>query len=222
MPRGGILICTQCRADIPLTYFWKQAENPMRDRLWELQLPVENASAFFFFMTGSAFRHAIHAFKYQGGWRFAQQMGAWYGAEMAAGGLYSDVDMVVPVPLHLRKRLKRGYNQSEYLAEGIASALGSPVNRHNVIRRVHNKSQTKNDRQGRWKNVAGIFAVRDPESLRGKHLLLVDDVLTTGATLVSCGHAMVSAIPDLRLSVATLAVARNDLFSKRSGKKEAK
>ena len=211
MPEGGSLVCTRCRADIPLTFFWSQAENPMRERLWELQLPVENASSFFFFMTGSGFRGVIHSFKYRGSWRLAQQMGMWYGAEMAASDLYDDVDVVVPVPLHLRKRLKRGYNQAEYLAEGIAAALGRPMDRRSIVRRIYNKSQTKNDRHKRWENVAGIFAVRNPEVLRGKHILLVDDVLTTGATLVSCGQEILSRVPDVRLSVATLAVARSDL-----------
>ena len=211
MPEGGTLICTWCRADIPLTFFWSQTENPMRDRLWELQLPVERASAFFFFMTGSGFRDVIHDFKYRGGWRTAQQMGAWYGAEMAASALYGDVDVVVPIPLHIRKRLRRGYNQAEYLAEGIAAALGRPVDRRSVVRRIYNKSQTKNDRNKRWENVTGIFAIRNPETLRGKHILLVDDVLTTGATLVSCGQEILSRIPGARLSVATLAVARNEL-----------
>ena len=213
MGEGNVLICTYCRNEIPLTFFCAQEHNSVRERLWELQLPVVNAASFFFFVHGSGFRELVHTFKYRGGWKLAREMGEWFGAEIAAGGIYSDIDVIVPVPLHIRKRLRRGYNQAEYIAEGLASALGRPVDLHSVRRRVHNKSQTLSDRSKRWDNVAGIFDVRRPEALAGKHILLVDDVLTTGATLISCGREILSQVPDCRLSVATLAVSRNELLS---------
>jgi len=129
-------------------------------------------------------------------------MGAWYGGELAAGGLYAGVDVVVPVPLHLRKRLHRGYNQAEYIARGIAESLGVPVDVHSVRRHRHNPSQALKEHRQRWENVRGIFSVRRPGRLCGKHILLVDDVLTTGATVTSCAEAILAAVPDVRISIA--------------------
>ena len=115
-----------------------------------------------------------------------------------------------PVPLHWRKRLRRGYNQAEYLAEGIARALRAEVDRHSVRRIRNNPAQALHRHTERWDNVEGIFAVRRPERLAGHHLLLVDDVLTTGATLLSCAETILRAAPDCRLSVAVLAVPQRE------------
>ncbi len=207
---GEYFVCTACRFRVPLTGFCAEADNPLKRKLWGL-LPVENASAFIWFVEGSDWRRMIHRFKYDGMWRFARSMGEWYGCALRDSGLYDDVDMVVPVPLHWRKRLSRGYNQAEYIADGIASVLGVPVGRHSLIRRVDNPSQTRRSAGERWDNVDGIFAVRDVGALRGKHILLVDDVFTTGATVVSCGEAILKTVEGARLSVAALAASRRGL-----------
>ena len=115
------------------------------------------------------------------------------------------------MPLHWRKRLRRGYNQAEYLAEGIARALRAEVDRHSVRRIRNNPAQALHRHAERWDNVEGIFAVRCPERLAGHHLLLVDDVLTTGATVSACAEAIAAALPDTRISVVTLAVVRKYL-----------
>lgn len=206
MTEGVAAVCLRCRMEAPLTGFWTQVDNPMVRKCWGL-FPVVHASAFLFFIRGNGFRDLIHAFKYGGRWRLAREMGEWYGHEMARGGLYADVDVVVPVPLHLLKRLRRGYNQAEYVARGIAAGLGVPVETRAVGRRRHNPSQTGKTSRERWDNVSGIFAVRDPEPLRGRHVLLVDDVFTTGATIFSCAEAILRAVPDVRISIATLAVS---------------
>ena len=184
MPPGSRVVCTRCRYAVPLTGFCYATYNPLWERLSAL-VPVEQASAFLYFIPGSGWRELIHRFKYDGAWRLARDMGVWYGHCLADSGLYDTVDRIVPVPLHWRKRLRRGYNQAEYLAEGI---------RHTE----------------RWDNVEGIFAVRRPERLAGHHLLLVDDVLTTGATLLSCAETILRAAPDCRLSVAVLAVPQRE------------
>ena len=132
---------------------------------------------------------------------------------MRDGGLYDGVDVLVPVPLHWRKRLRRGYNQSEYLTEGMARSLGCRVDTRSVVRRVHNKSQALSGREHRWENVQGIFGVRHPERLIGKHILLVDDVFTSGFTIASCAEEILRRVPECRLSVATLAVSRSELLS---------
>ena len=185
MSDGERFVCTACRYRVPLTGFCRE---------------------------GSDWRRLIHDFKYGGRWLLAVRIGRWLGAELAAGGLYGDVDVVVPVPLHWRKRISRGYNQSEYIAEGVAHSLGVPCDFRSVRRRVNNPSQTQQRHGDRWGNVDGIFAVRHPQRLRGKHVLLVDDVFTTGATVISCAEAIFAACGgDVRVSVATVAASRREL-----------
>lgn len=210
LPEGGDFICTACRWEIPLTGFWETKENPVSEKFYG-HLPVENACAFFFFVHKSDFRGLVHKFKYKGAWRSAENMGRWFGAELAASPLYADIDLVVPVPLHLRRRLKRGYNQSEYIARGISAAMGVPCDTSSVRRHRYNESQTGRNRSERWDNVQDIFSAREGAHLDGRHILLVDDVLTTGATIVSCGEAILRRFPDCRLSIAVLAAARNGL-----------
>lgn len=210
MTEGEHFICTSCRMRAPLTGLCDEADNPMVRRLDGL-LPVERASAMIWFIDGSGWQQMIHSFKYGGKWRYARLAGEWYGAQLRRSGLYDDIDVIVPVPLHYRKRLRRGYNQSEYLADGIASALGVKVERRCVVRCKNNPSQTSNTAAERWRNVEGIFHVRNAGPLRGKHILLVDDVFTTGATIVSCGEEILRSVEGARLSVATLAVTQRSM-----------
>lgn len=207
LPEGVGFVCTRCRWEMPLTGFGRSFDNPVVRKFHGL-IPIVNASSYLWFADGSDTRSMVHAFKYSGNWRYAYDAGAWYGEELRDGGLYYDVDLIVPIPLHIRKLLKRGYNQSEYIARGMSSAMGVPVDRHSVVRRRYNRSQTEHRKSDRWKNVEGIFAVKHPDRLAGKHILLVDDVLTTGATIISCGQAIADAVPDCRISVATLAASR--------------
>lgn len=207
LPDGGDFICTACRWQIPLTRSWERVDNPVAKKFYG-QLPLENACSFFYFVHESDFRGLIHKFKYRGGWRLAEKMGRWFGGELAGAELYRGIDVIIPVPLHFRRRLSRGYNQSEYIAHGIGHTMGVPVDTSSVVRSRYNRSQTSRNRQERWDNVRGIFSVRDAAKLAGKHILLVDDVLTTGATLISCGEQILHSVPGCRLSIATLAVSR--------------
>ncbi len=200
-------ICTMCRYNIPLTHFWLTEDNPTRRHLEGL-IPIVHASSFYFFIDGSMWRRLIHRFKYGSEWRLARTMGYWYGTELRSSTLYGDVDVIVPVPLHYCKRLKRGYNQSRYIAEGMAEAMGIRIEAGAVRRVRNNPPQALSDMHTRWDNVEGIFEVSGAERLRGQHILLVDDVLTTGATLTSCARTILEAAPDCRISIATLAVSR--------------
>lgn len=202
--------CTLCRLTAPLTGYWGEADNPVLRKFWG-HVPVVRASGFLFYVHGSGWRRMIHGFKYRGAWRPARMMGEWYGGCLAESGLYGDIDTVVPLPLHPFKYVRRGYNQSEYIAEGIAGRLGVGVDRSSVCRSRNTASQALRSRQERADNVEGAFAVRRPERLAGRHLLLVDDVLTTGSTLTACAQAVVQAVPDCRISIAALAVSRREL-----------
>ena len=182
----------------------------MQERFWGL-LPVEEASALLWYVEGSPWRDAVHRFKYAGRWLSAYDLGRWYGALLKESGAYADVDVIVPVPLHWRRRLWRGYNQAEYLAEGMAREMGLKVDRHSLCRYRYNASQTSQSHSERWDNVEGIFRVRRPKALEGKHILLVDDVFTTGATIISLGETILRAVPSARLSVAVLATTRRSL-----------
>ena len=210
LPRRGGVVCPMCEITAPLTNLWLERGNAMMQRFWG-QLPVEQASAFFWYVNESDWRKMVHNFKYYGAWRTAYNLGRWYGACMKQGGLYDTVDVAVPVPLHLRRTLARGYNQSEYIAEGIARQLGVGVERRSVYRRRNTQSQARKSRRERAGNVEGAFAVRHAERLSGRHVLLVDDVMTTGSTLLSCAAEILRAVPDCRISLAALAVSQREL-----------
>lgn len=197
-------ICTKCRISIPLTNYYLEDENPIKER-FSAFAPVQRASALYFFDVDPLWREVIHRCKYNGQWRLAYVMGRWYGEVLQESGEYDDVDVIVPIPLHPKKILKRGYNQSFYVAKGIAKELGVRVDTRSVRRVVNNPSQTTKSGTMRWQNVERIFRVSHPEHLHGKHILIVDDVLTTGATISSCVTAISALVPDCRISIASLA-----------------
>lgn len=211
MEGGTGMLCTACQWEMPLTGYENQADNPVARRLWGL-VPVRNATAFLWFTYGSGFRRVVHTFKYGGRWALARDMGRWFGRALADTDAYAGVDAIVPVPLHLRKVLKRGYNQSEYIARGMSLSMEVPVEVRAVVRRINNPSQTRTTtNHERWENVEEIFAVRRPEKLAGRHILLVDDVMTTGATIGSCAEAIANAVPDCRISIAVLYASKQGL-----------
>ncbi len=201
-------VCLSCSYNMPTTGYAKRKENPIK-LLFDNILPVESATAMFWYVGGTEWQRIIHNFKYYGRWFFAQKMGEWLGEELRESGNFDDIDLIVPVPLHYRRRLKRGYNQSEQLALGVGRKMGVECDFGSVRRRLYNDSQTHKNHIERWDNVAEIFDVKRVERLRGRHILLLDDVLTTGATMSSCASAIIKACEgDVRISIATLAVSR--------------
>ena len=161
LAQGEHTVCTLCRATAPLTGFWRQADNPVLGRCRDM-LPVERASGLLYYVHGSGWRELIRGFKYRGAWRTARAMGEWYGRCLKESGLYDDVEVVVPLPLHPVKRCRRGYNQSEYIAEGIAAQLGVEVDRRSVRRKRNTESQALKARRDRARNVEDAFAVGRP------------------------------------------------------------
>lgn len=208
MLHGQEVICSLCETMAPLTQLWLDEETPMHQRFWGL-MPVERAVALLWYVEGSEWQDVVHRFKYGGQWRIAYNLGRWWGAILREQSIFEDVDMILPVPLHWRRRLSRGYNQSEELALGMAEELGLPVRSGLVRRSRYNTSQTSQSYSERWDNVEGIFSVSKAKELEGKHILLVDDVFTTGATIISLGCEILRVVPSARLSVATLCCSRN-------------
>ena len=133
-------------------------------------------------------------------------MGRFMAAELSATGFFSDVDVIVPVPLHPRKQKVRGYNQSECIARGVSSVTGISMDTASVVRTRHTETQTRKSSYERWENVDGIFCLRRADAFVGKHVLIIDDVLTTGATITACADAL-RKVDGVRISVLTLAVA---------------
>ncbi|MBN2774930.1 MAG: ComF family protein, partial [Prolixibacteraceae bacterium] len=152
------------------------------------------------------YQKLIHFLKYKGLKEIGFEIGKHFGFEMAESGCFSDIDMIIPVPLHPKKLKKRGYNQSEWIAKGFAFGLKKPVNTDSLHRIVFTSTQTRKTRFERWKNVEGIFEVTEPDKFYNKHILLVDDVITTGSTLEACAFSM-QKIPGIKISVASLGYA---------------
>ena len=203
------MICDKCLAKLPRTGFASMVANPMVRVLWR-EMHITHACSYIYYNKERCFQQLIYDFKYRGMWRTAYQLGLRMGEELKASPLYADIDVVVPVPLHPFKTMERGYNQSEYLARGVAKVLGVECETRALRRIRHNPSQTTLATQERRANVDNLFRVVRPKRLNGKHILLIDDVMTSGATISSCGKAVLDGTFDTRLSVATLAFAGDE------------
>jgi ComF family protein len=197
------ILCTSCLYKLPKTGFHMHAENLVAETFWG-RVELHSAASFLFFSKKGKVQKLMHVLKYKGRKEVGVYLGRLFGTDLKESPLFNTVEMIVPVPLHPKKQRKRGFNQSVMIARGIGEALGVPVSVDNLIRTAYTSSQTKKSRYDRWQNVKGVFSVQDPELFRNKHLLIVDDVLTTGATMEACVHPLLE-IPGTKVSVATLA-----------------
>jgi ComF family protein len=206
MPALSQCFCLHCRQKLESVAHTNSRDNDFTDRFWG-RLPLENGAAMYYFAKRSPIQRALFALKYYNQPDIGVRLGRDLGRQLYQRPAFRDIDGIVPVPLHPRKERKRGYNQSAMLAEGLAEFLAVPVIDGALVRQQHNESQTRKKRLERFNNVGEVFAVHNPAAVRGKHLLLVDDVLTTGATLEACGLKLLE-VPGVRISVATIAMAR--------------
>lgn len=196
-------ICLDCLSSLPLTYFWSYKNNPAEELFWG-KVYFQRASSLFFYGDDSPYRRLIHEFKYNGRQEIGIILGSMLGRKLKESGLYNDVEFVSAVPLSPLKYWIRGYNQAGIIAKSIARELGVGVIRGALQKRAFVRSQTTMNPQERWSNASASFKLSNDIKIRGRHILLVDDVLTTGATLEACGSALLSA-DGCRVSVATLA-----------------
>lgn len=205
--RGEDHICTPCRTQLPYTDYHTlpEAQNPIARRFWG-KVPVRHALSYLRFLRHGRVQHLLHQLKYQGQREVGQVLGRWYGTELTQQGLHQDFDLIIPVPLHPRKLAKRGFNQSDCFAEGLSLGLQVPWSATALRRTEHTDSQTRKNRTQRWHNVATVFEVADPATVAGRRVLVVDDVLTTGATLEAC-VAVLLAAGCSQVSIATIASA---------------
>ncbi len=199
-------LCSICRSNLPLTHFHKFHSNPV-SQLFTARIPLMNASSFFYFMKESAVQHLLHALKYNNTPKLGIAIGEWYGEQLYNDCAYSAVDTIVPIPLHYSKKQKRGYNQSEMFATGLSNMMGKPMDITSVIRNKATATQTKKNRIERWENVEEVFGIASGKNIENKHVLLVDDVITTGATLEACANKILQ-IAGTSISIATIAYAK--------------
>ena len=197
------LLCLRCINDLPHTNFAQHANNPLEKAFWG-RLPLTAAHAEFYFSKESLIQHLIHQLKYKNNKDIGIFLGEMMGKSLLNSNRFSDIDCLAPLPLFKDKEHKRGYNQSAIICKGMAAVMNLPVLVGAVTRERFTETQTRKHRVERWENVDGSFIVKKPESLQGKHILLVDDVITTGATLEACGQTILK-MDNTRLSIAALA-----------------
>ena len=203
--RGEEVICLGCLADLPKTGFEKIPDNPVAQLFWG-RAEIKMATSFCSFDKGGIVQHFMHQLKYKGAKEVGEKLGNLFGSVLYKCVPYREIELLVPVPLHPKREHKRGYNQSTEIGRGISVAMGKPLMTGNLIRNHYSTTQTNKGRFERWENVKELFSVRKPELLEGKHLLLIDDVVTTGSTLEACAQSLLK-VPGTTVSVATIAYA---------------
>lgn len=199
------LLCPNCMLHLPETHYHLAKENPLQ-LLFQGRVPIENISALLFYKKENQVQKILHALKYNGNQEIGEFLGYYYGKQLMEQENYQQIDWIIPIPLHAKKMKSRGYNQSECIAKGLSRAMTIPYRTDILIRAVFTETQTKKSRFNRWKNVEHVFQVLNKEDIADKHLLLCDDVLTTGATLEAAISTLIEK-GNSTISIVTLAVA---------------
>lgn len=199
-------ICTECLIEFPLLRFEKTEDNKMIRTLWG-SIPVAHAVSIFSYRHHSIYHNLLLQIKYRGNAKLAQQMGTWAAMQIRDLALEEKVDVIVPVPLSRRKQWERGYNQAYHLALGLSKVYNLPIRKW-LKRTADRQTQTHMDATQRMENAKGSYEAKIPVSERGKRILLVDDVMTTGATIIACSEAILKVDNTAEISVFTLALSK--------------
>jgi ComF family protein len=202
---GEHVICTDCLYSLPMTNFHQQVDNIVAQQFWG-KLPLQSAYALYYFAKGGKIQNLMHHFKYKGMQRIGNILGEIAGRQLKENPVFASVEIIIPVPLHKSRLKQRGYNQSACFAHGLATKLNAVVDEDNLIRTHATETQTHKSRFLRFENMQEVFSVQYPERITGKHILLVDDVITTGSTLEACGAELLK-VDGVKLSIATIAYA---------------
>jgi len=199
----GANICGRCSQNLPETHFFEAPGNPI-EKIFYGRLPIQAGAAAWYFHKNSALQALLFQLKYKSNEDVGLFIGKQMGALLAASERFATIDALVPVPLHPQALSKRGFNQAALICEGIGQVWHKPVLRSAITRTKHTNTQTKQSRAVRWENIENAFSIKEHTSITGKHLLLIDDVITTGATIEACGKTLLS-VKDVKVSVAAAA-----------------
>ena len=199
-------LCINCLLDLPRTHYEQDPNNRLMQHFMEWP-EVVRATAYFYYYKEGKYSHLIHHLKYYNHPEVGIYLGRLAATELKASGFFDGIDLIVPVPLSKKKQRQRGYNQSDYIARGISEVTGIDVCINSIERIIDTDTQTRKGHMERWANTKGIFRITAPEALKGKHILLVDDVATTGATLHACTSTLLT-LPRLRVSIFALTATK--------------
>lgn len=199
------LLCLTCINDLPYTHFETWEDNPI-ERIFRGRISLKDASAQFYFEKGSLMQSLVHQLKYKGNRKLGYYLGELMGRQLLDSGRFTSIDMIMPVPLYPEKERRRGYNQAAVICEGMSSVMKIPVLNNILVRQRSTETQTRKHRPERWQNVTGSFALREEDFCKHKSVLLVDDVITTGATLEACAGVF-NTLQDVQVSIVALAQA---------------
>jgi len=199
------LVCTKCLYDLPFTDDHLHRENRAAKQLWG-RLSLNAAMAMLYFRKGAKIQNLIHNLKYNNKTEIGILLGELLGDKLKLSPLYESIDLIIPVPLHKKKLSQRGYNQSAYIAQGVSKKMAIPFSEQYLIRCVNTSSQTRKNRYNRYENMQHVFKVNHAQDILNKHILIIDDVITTGATLEACAHELLLSGAS-HISIAALAYA---------------
>ncbi len=213
LSEGEHSLCTFCRVDLPQTGQWLSRDNEVYALFIDRE-PITAASSFFFYDKGGKAARLVQNIKFRGQRRAGEELGRWFGRVLKEeSSLYKGADVLVPLPLHPLRKMWRGYNQSEYIARGMGASMHLEVDTLSVVRRRYTRPQSHTtDREERRKNMKNVFQVVHPERIENKHIILVDDVVTTGSTLLACVSEIFHKVPSCRISIATLSYSSHHPF----------
>lgn len=202
---GENFLCTHCISNLPKTNFHLYKDNPV-EMIFAGRVPIFRATAFCSFRKGNSMQTIIHQLKYKGNKEIGVYLGKLLGTTLLEEPDFNSIDKIIPIPLHKQKEKKRGYNQSEFIAKGMAQSMSKQIDTLSLTRIIDTSTQTRKTRYNRWENVSSIFQLNNEEELSGKHILLVDDVITTGSTIEAAAQ-LLSKLPNTKVSVACLGCA---------------
>lgn len=199
------IICSHCLIHLPKTFYHNDPKNPLFHLFWG-KIPIEMVSSFYFYNKGNKVQQLIHHLKYKKRHEIGIYLGKRYGAYLKKSAYFKSIEVIIPVPLHQQKLKKRGYNQAEKFAQGLSESIGIPMDTTSFIRKSATETQTRKSKEERWENVKNKFKVVYPEEIKNKHILLVDDVITTGSTLEACAQILLQE-SGVKISMASIAAA---------------